>query len=110
MHTVTVERVRADKLAKQVYDFRYDSTTHELVLEGYKYMERLSKHKRYYPIQEWRRDLVGMFSGGIDFGSIPLDPQITDAARTMFLNTLEVVKQPTLNKLKKKRKVNDDDD
>lgn len=92
-HTVEVTRFRGDKLARQVYTFAYDTMTHELVLDSYEYSERLSKWKKYIPIQQWRRDLAGSFHGGIEIKKIPLTPEIQEAAKTLFTNTLRVVRE-----------------
>ena len=84
-NTVEVVRVRGDKLARQVFTFRYDIVSHELVLDSYEYGERLSKWKKWVPIQQWRRDLRGVFHGGVEFKRIPLEEDIREAAKTLFI-------------------------
>lgn len=90
----SVTRERSDKLAKQVYTFMYDMTTHELVLDTYKYYERLSRYKHYTVVAQWGRDLQDAGYFGVDLKKIPLDDQIKEAARTLFVKGLAVVKIP----------------
>jgi len=97
-NTVEVSRMRGDKLARQVFTFRYDIMSHELVLDTYEYSERLSKWKKFIPIQQWRRDLRGVFNGGIEFKKIPLEDDIREAAKTLFIKNLRVVKEPKYEK------------
>ena len=89
-----VTRERSDKLAKQVYTFQYDMMTHELVLDSYKYCERLSRYKKYVVVAQWERSLQDAGYFGIDIRKIPLDDQIKEAARTLFVKGLAVVKVP----------------
>lgn len=107
-NTIEVERIRGDRLARQVYTFRYDIMSHELVVDSYEYAERLSKWKKWVPIQQWRRDLQGAFKGGIELRKIPLDPEIVEAAKILFNKNLRVVKEPRY--AKEERLANDRED
>jgi hypothetical protein len=95
MRSVEVVRERSDKLARQVYTFALDPVSFELVLGSYEYQERLTIRKRWVSIQQWRRDAVKFFTGGIDLEKIPLDPAIIAAAKNIFTKNLRVVKEPT---------------
>jgi len=98
MNSTEVIRQRSDKLARQVYGFTLDPDTCELVLDRYEYQERLSHQKRWATLQQWHRNLIDMFKGGIDLSQVPLDQMIIEAAKRNFIKTLRVVKTPTEQK------------
>jgi hypothetical protein len=91
--TVEIIVDRADKLARQVYGFKYVPEFHALILETYSYMERLTRKHKWAPCQQWIRQAHDVFRGGITLERIPITPTVMDAAVRQFARTVVVLKE-----------------
>lgn len=93
MKTVEITVQRADKLAQQLYGFVYLPELHALILETYRYEERLTWRHKWVVCQQWIRAAQGIFTGGITLKGIPITPAVLDAAKRKFIKDMKVLKE-----------------